>query len=252
MRCTAVPSDEDSKSAGPNTVSPGRVRMGGDRTMLQVPSLNIVARPASQVAASSIDSPSKRARYAEPGTMDGVRRSSPGPLNWTTAYKPGDHYPESAPWGHYYGESVHMGMRQAVGHYPGSSYDPRIHLQHVTGDSIVRHPSQYSPPQVRSGRGSLRVTNSRGTSSPGTTPVPRPSFPVSNRGKGRKSAISRRLGSSPSTTDRVSPIEKSIAAEAHRIGSAVQGVAVAISRKTKRKLPMATKQENEANVSGGC
>ena len=257
MRFTAVPHDDDAKHL-PNTVSPARMSVVGDRTLLQVPSLNAISRPG--MVEIDLQSPTKRPRYVEPSSMDG--RPSPGALNWSmsSSYRPGDHYAaEYAAWGHhYYGESPHM-----RGQYAASSYDPRIH-RHVplppppppAHESVARQsPLQYSPPQVRSGRGGNRITNRR--NSPGNTPVvagaPRHSFPVSNRGgKGRKaicrpSSSSSQNVASATTTDRASPVadKASLEAEAHRIGSSVQGVAVAISRKT-RKLPMAAKQDKES------
>jgi hypothetical protein len=170
--------------------------------------------------------------------------------------------------GQYHADAQHIfGMRAAAmaGQYPSSASfasDQRVQLRRTdTPDSLSKQPlvQQYTPPQVRSGRGAIRVIGNRGsaTSSPTTTPIIRPGISVSNRGKGpRKPAACRpvvvaaerpnRDGSdSPSTTtsDQVSAQTISAALnDAQRIGSAVQGVAVAISRKAKRKLPMAAKK----------
>jgi hypothetical protein len=152
--------------------------------------------------------------------------------------------------------------------------DPRMQLLRVqASDSMTmarqQQHFQYNPPQVRSGRGALRglasVTQQNRaamSTSPATTPSFRHGFPVSNRGKGSRKAATIRtpLPSSsdtkhetknlPATTssDAAPGAAKKLQAmvggvslsEAQRIGSSVKGgVAVAISRKTKRKLPMA-------------
>jgi hypothetical protein len=262
MRFTAVPSDEVQNANGPNTVSPARVRNGGtDRSMLQVPSLASISRSDADSESSKRNLPKKRARYDEQSSVDIPkssvnRQTSPGPLNWPArppqdssmlrAYRPEDLYSESAGWGPYYPE--HLGMRQMVGQYPSSNYDPRFHLRHVGAEPLLRHPTAYGPPQVRSGRGSLRLATSNRanpTSSPATTPVIRSSFPVSNRGKGpRRPPACRSTIPTAKTGERNSPVEPSFSlGEAQRIGSAVHGVAVAVSRKTKRKLPLTRKVE---------
>lgn len=171
-----------------------------------------------------------------------------------------------------------FGMRAAVtmnGNNPygsqNGSYiiDPRMHLLRVpTSDSMTmnrQQPFQYNPPQVRSGRGALRgiasaTQSNRGsmTPSPATTPSFRHGFPVSNRGKGsRKSAACRTALSSStdakkdgknsltaSSSDKAQTMVGGVSlSEAQRIGNSVKGgvavaVAVAISRTTKRKLPL--------------
>jgi len=138
-----------------------------------------------------------------------------------------------------------------------------------------QQPYQYSPPQVRSGRGAFRGLASATTqhnnyrasavSSPSTTPSFRHGFPVSNRGKGpRKPAAcrnntlvaltsvatvasdSKQQESKESTSQTPSKHNMSVTlSEAQRIGSSVQGVAVAISRKTKRKLPLASRKKSD-------
>mmetsp|Transcript_28027 Transcript_28027/g.61760 ORF Transcript_28027/g.61760 Transcript_28027/m.61760 type:complete len:675 (+) Transcript_28027:192-2216(+) len=157
------------------------------------------------------------------------------------------------------------------------SMDPRMQLCRVpTSDSMNtprqqhQQPYQYCPPQVRSGRGALRgiastAQQNRGSAatSPSTTPTFRHGFPVSNRGRGRRKSASSRTtfgtsaevnqeikNSSPSFSEipkttntklqQPQTVTESLSLrEAQRIGCSVQGVAVAISRKTKRKLPMA-------------
>jgi hypothetical protein len=147
-------------------------------------------------------------------------------------------------------------MRQMATQYSNSTYDPRFHMRHVGAESVMRQPSQYSPPQVRSGRGSLRLpATSRAPTaqSPANTPAVHPSFPVSNRGKGRKNSACRsaipaaNAAQSTNVKDRSSPVGTPVTlAEAQRIGGAVHGVAVAVSRKTKRKLPLARKVDADA------
>lgn len=240
MRFNAVPSDEERNANGPNAVSPPRVRHP-----LQVPSLRPISRSEAE-SDSSRTNPNKRARYDEhiEITKEGVKRkTSPGP--W---YRSIDPCTESAGWGAYY--SDHLGMRQMVGQYPSSNYDPRFHM---AAAPALRHPGAYGPPQVRSGRGSLRLATSNRTnssSSPSTTPSVRSSFPVSNRGKGRKTPACRSsipTGDAANAGELKSPVEAPVSlAEAHRVGKAVHGVAVAVSRKTKRKLPLARNAESAA------
>ena len=138
-----------------------------------------------------------------------------------------------------------------IGQYPMMSHDPRYPFRHHNTEPVMRHPpSQYSPPRVRSGRGSLRLTTMNRGPSPATTHggVARASFPVSNRGKGRPSVNRPVILSSESTmnSDRRSP-DAAIAAAAEETGKSVQRVAVAISRKTKRKLPLARKTSSDAD-----
>eukprot|EP00536_Pseudo-nitzschia_multiseries_P001775 jgi/Psemu1/4061/gm1.4061_g len=160
---------------------------------------------------------------------------------------------------------------------PNGSYtvDPRLQqlCRAPNSDSMnmarqqqqVQPSYPYTPPQVRSGRGALRgiaTQQNRPTSSPSpsTTPTFRHGFPVSNRGKGRrKNAVCRTPVATPAEANTAGKNPSSLElpavtkpqqqqqlpqgmvslTEAQRIGTSVQGVAVAISRKTKRKLPMA-------------
>jgi hypothetical protein len=251
MRFTTVPS-----SKGPKTVSPGRVRKGdAERSILQVPSL-------AESDSSKCDSPHKRARYEDQASAMSSTSTvrSPGPLNWAIprpqdssmliAYRSEDPYSESAAaWGHYYSDAARM--RQMAGQYGGPPYDPRF--RHIGADPMMSPVSQYSPPQVRSGRGAIRISASNRSSvssSPATTPTVRTSFSVSNRGKGRKATACRTSipipdgAKSAKMGGRDSPSESAVSLEeAQRIGSAVQGVAIAVSRKTKRKLPLARKTD---------
>jgi len=248
---------------GPKTVSPARPPRHGDseRSMLQVPSLGSMEMGDSKIP------PSKRPRYDGPSSVHSA-------LHWAYTESPaawGGQYPSDAP--HLYG--LRAAAAAMAGQYPsGPSFgDPRIPLRRTsTPEPMPRQPPashQYSPPQVRSGRGAMRVAaaGNRGSaaSSPTTTPVVRQGISVSNRGKGPRkpaacrsavpaSSDSKREGSaSPSNVaERVSPQTVSAAAalsEAQRIGSSVQGVAVAISRKTKRKLPMAAKKTESTTAA---
>lgn len=232
----------------PKTVSPNRSRQGdSERSMLQVPSL-----ASMETDSSKPHQPNKRQRYE-------TQSPSSGPLQWP--------YSDSAMWGAgppFAGpESHHLyGMRAAaamVGQYANpSQYDPRLQLRRPgTPPEILRQTSQYSPPQVRSGRGAMRIAANR-AASPIATPIARQGFPVSNRGKGpRKTGACRpSLPSASSPAAESAPREMSPKNlpvdlnEAQRIGSAVQGVAFAISRKTKRKLPMtSTKKADAASAS---
>jgi hypothetical protein len=270
MRFTAVPSDEDQHANGPNTVSPARVRNGGaDRSMLQVPSLASMSRSDAESESLKRNPPKKRARYDAQSSVDIPkssvnRQTSPGPLNWPArpaqdssmlrGYRPEDTYSESAGWGPYYSNNI--GMRQMAGQYQGSNYDPRFHLRQVGAEPVMRHPQHPASygPQVRSCRGSLRLPTSNranSTSSPVTAPAIRSSFPVSNRGKGPRRPSACRsaiptgdVAKSAKIGERGFSAETSFSlGEAQRIGSAVHGVAVAVSRKTKRKLPLTRKVE---------
>merc|ERR1712032_671495 len=89
-------------------------------------------------------------------------------------------------------------------------------------------------------------------------PTFRNRFPVSNRGKGPRKPTSCRTTlvapTSVATAANVSDSKQEIKSEspkqrksvtlneAQRIGNAVNGIAVAVSRKTKRKLPLLTKE----------
>lgn len=127
-----------------------------------------------------------------------------------------------------------MGMRHAAGQYTNTAYDPRYQMGHCS--------QPYSPPQVtRSGRGRMGLSR---PSSAQTVSSPRSSFPVSNRGKGnRKNMVCRSSNAIASTnsSDRSSPVTTIGVAEIAGAGSVQQGVAMAVSRKTKRKLPIAQK-----------
>jgi hypothetical protein len=253
MRFTDVAHDDETANMGRKTVSPGRVGAGaaGDRSILQVPSLASTDRPN----AFQTITPNKRARYEEQVTAGGIptntiRRASPCPPGWPMrpmgfAAEENVYADPAMGWGQYYPDSQHHGMR-LMGQYPPTVYDPRFHFRHQGAESIMRQPAQYNPPRVRSGRGSLRVVavNRGQTGSPQTTSVARSTFPVSNRGKGSRRPSACRAPvpavdlsqTSAATTDRSS----SLVGTGHQ-GNSVQCVAVAISRKTKRKLPLARK-----------
>lgn len=209
---------------------------GEDRSMLQVPTL-----------AMDPNAPNKRPRYEESSHHHGsaMRHPSPVPSAWPTGgfhYRTADPYSaEGQSWGHYYPDpSARM--------YPGTMYhDPRY-------DAPVRRPAEPSyapPPQVRSGRGAMRLPAvSRAAVDSAPPAVARSSFPVSNRGKGRKVGALSRTDSSSAEGGKASgassPVDKKVTLEeAQRIGHSVKGVAIAISRKTKRKLPLARNADNK-------
>lgn len=221
--------------------------------MLQVPTLAPVAKMEMEMDRSH---PDKRPRYDEQTsafTHNAIRRTSPGPQNWR-GYRGEDPYADGKPWGHYYGEAPRM--------YPGGMYsDPRYPLHHqrpIDSMGLSSYTAAPLAPQVRSGRGAMRVagsTRSPPSSSPVNTPPPRSSFPVSNRGKGRKAAICRtpvpstdaksaKLDTSSPSPTKAGPVGWK---EAQRIGNSVKGVAIAISRKTKRKLPLARNVDKDSD-----
>jgi hypothetical protein len=230
------------ENKGPKTVSPNRSRQGDtERSMLQVPSL-----ASLETDSSMPHQPNKRHRYD-------TQSPSAGPLHWP--------YSDSVMWGagpSFGGpESYHMYAMRAggvmAGQYPNpSQYDPRLQLRRPgTPPDIIRQNNPYSPPQVRSGRGAMRIAANR-TASPITNPIARQGFPVSNRGKGpRKPGACRpSLPTASSPGAAAAPREVSSPKnlpldlnEAQRIGSAVQGVAFAISRKAKRKLPLTSSRK---------
>lgn len=214
--------------------------------MLQVPTLT----PMEMADAAKLP-PHKRARYEGSSPIHGL-------MHWPYG---GD---SPAVWGgQFLSDAPQMySMRGHImgGQYTGPSYiaDPRLPMRRAS----TPEPQQYSPPQVRSGRGAMRITN-RATTSPSTTPGVRQGISVSNRGKGpRKPAACRSPLTSPPAVDDVKTDESAspaiakeplsvqsvddVQTEAERVGSSVQGVAIAISRKTKRMLPMATKKTEVA------
>ena len=243
MRFTA---DGVDNGRGPMAVSPHRNRAGeNERSLLQVPTLT------SREIADGALPPHKRARYDGPA----------GPMHWA--------YDSPATWGgQFLSEAPHMyGMRAQ---YPASTFgaDPRMPaLRRSSTPESLPSMQQYSPPQVRSGRGAMRIASNRATGSPSTTPVVRQGISVSNRGKGpRKPAACRNnLSGSPATVapkregaaspttattkDGQPAATPDLSSEAERIGFSVQAVAIAISRKTKRKLPMAAKKTEESPKS---
>jgi len=263
--------DDNNAKKSPKTISPGRNVAGEtDRMMLQVPML---------AAADTKKQPSmpsnKRPRFEN--NMIGM--SGHGPLHWASSNESASgviwgHGSQFNPHNDMNNARA-FGMRMAVpmnGSNPYNSQngvsfnlDPR--MQFMRAESLPmsqqQPPFQYNPPQVRSGRGALRgiasaTQQSRGSlvPSPSTIPSFRHGFPVSNRGKGsRKSAACRTvlptssferkqetgsLSATSSTNNANSMVGGISMDEAQRIGTLVKGgVAVAISRKTKRKLPMA-------------
>ncbi|KAL3911700.1 MAG: hypothetical protein SGILL_007178 [Bacillariaceae sp.] len=221
---------------GPNAVSPHRPRPGdNERSMLQVPTLT------TREMAEGAMPPQKRARYDGP----------PGPPHWPYGESP-------AVWGgQFLSDAHHMyGMRGAATSYPFGA-DPRMPIRRSSTPESLPPAQHYSPPQVRSGRGAMRIASNRAATSPSTTPVARQGISVSNRGKGPRKPAAVRSTASPipkpdatasPTAAKAEEAQSSPASaaaelsEAQRIGSSV---AVAISRKTKRKLPMAAKKAEE-------
>ena len=231
-------------SLGPKTVSPPRPpRQGGDRLMLQVPTLaNTGAEP---------NTPNKRARYEEQSSAS-LHRPSPVPMNWS-GYRPDDPYADAKAWGSYYpdpGRVYHVPM------YSDSRYsNHNLHHGPISAaDNMGSQASSiYPPPQVRSGRGAMRM---RGPALPlaaspvnAPTCVSRSSFPVSNRGKGRKTPVANRPADTPASRPSGTlspPTALATLEEAQRIGNSVKGgVAMAVSRKIKRKLPLARNIEKD-------
>jgi hypothetical protein len=207
------------------TISPLR-ESGINRSLLQMPPLSN-SRPESGNDSSSQSN--KRARF------EGYARpASSGTLSWPS--QPQDAVAETSGWRPFYSDANQVGMRLANGQYINSAYDPRYQQMSHHG----QHPQ--SPPQVtRSGRGSLRLPSSSRPSVVGSSNLARASFPVSNRGKGsRKNTVCR---SSIPAASSLRPLAAPAIqiAEIPRVGAAQHGVAMAVSRKTKRKLPLAQK-----------
>lgn len=214
MRSSVVPTDESQKEQQmPKTISPSRDESMG-RSMLQVPSLSTI--DTRDRDSSGSPTPNKRARHGE-------------------AYSPswGSPSSDTSGWGHFYSEASRIGMRHATGQNSSPAYDPRYQTSQTC--------QPYSPPQVtRSGRGALRLpSSSRGPVK--STSSPRTSFPVSNRGKGsRKNMLCRPSISATKFVEASKPAMLGMG-EIKCVGAAQHGVAMAVSRKTKRKLPFAQK-----------
>lgn len=247
----------------PKTVSPSRSTADEkERLMLQVPMLATADSKKQQSLP-----PNKRPRF-EGNTMG---MAGHGALHWPYTNETA----QGMIWGpgqmHEMANARAFGMRAGIamnGGYasqPGAYVDPRMQLLRVPGaESMMmqrqpQQPFQYNPPQVRSGRGALRgmaaaTQQNRAATPTSTSPSFRHGFPVSNRGKGsRKAALNRThlktkaVPKTPEASKTASPVSL---AEAQLIGSSVKGgVAVAISRKTKRKLPMARKLAEDENAA---
>ena len=246
--------------------------------MLQVPML---AQADSKK--QTVLPPNKRVKYENGNNTMGT--AGHAPLHWSYANDAaGGMVWNGGPRYIPHTENPHArayGMRAAVAMNASNSYasangsygmDPRMQLCRVpTSDSITvprqQQPFQYTPPQVRSGRGAMRGVASAtqqnraaAVTSPSTTPAYR-GFPVSNRGKGTRKSASCRTSlagdvkqenkgapSSDAKQQQSMMIGVSLT-EAQRIGTSVKGVAVAISRKTKRKLPLAAQRKTDAKAS---
>lgn len=226
--------------------------------------------------------PNKRPRYESiPGVMHWPYSSGSEP--WGGPHRGQQHYhsPE-----HSYGMRAGVSAATAaaiVGPYgtPGSSYPPELQFRRYSMESIMLsghppapHHQRHSPPQVRSARGGLRLPANRAaapaaTISPSTLSVIRQNFPISNRGKGPRTPASVRNNPAPkpetkegtsiptNVAERSTSPETTVAvttlSEAQRIGSQVQDIAVAISRKTslgtKRKLPLTSSIRKSLDVA---
>jgi hypothetical protein len=212
MRSTAIPTIVE-QNKGPKAVSPLR----NNRSMLEVPSLST---PRPQPDSTGSSQPNKRARYALGG--------------WPSWPQDGS---DASGWGRFYSEAQQVGMRHVSNQYTSAAYDPRYQIGH-TGQP-------YASPQVtRSGRGAGRMGLSPPASARAapSTAAPRASFPISNRGKGsRMNMVCRSSIPTATTPDRNSPVTAIGRTEITRVGAVQQGVAMAVSRKTKRKLPLAQK-----------
>jgi len=249
----------------PKTVSPSRSRGGEtERSMLQVPMLASVGTDSKMQA----QPPNKRPRYDEQAP----------PMHWPYSTNNssviwGGQHPQDASHVHAYGM---RGITTAPMNNPyptNGTYNIDPRTQHCRGpptsENMPRQiPSQqqYNPPQVRSGRGALRLATSAKNrasvvSSPSATSTFRNRFPVSNRGKGsRKPAACRTTIVAPSSvvtasnaSDSKQEIKQAVRKssrqrtsialdEAQRIGNVVNGVALAVSHNTKRKLPLLKKE----------
>ena len=244
--------EENATKEGPKTVTPGRG--GADekgRMMLQVPMLATADTKKQQTLP-----PNKRPRFES----NAMGMAGHGALHWP--------YSNESVQGMVYGQMHEMANARAFGMravmngsspYASQFVDPRLQLLRTPAAEAMmmqrqqqqQQPFQYNPPQVRSGRGAFRgmavATQQPNRAATSPTPSFRHGFPVSNRGKGsRKASIARTSLDTTKAAAAPNPAEKVSLAEAERIGSAVQGgVAVAISRKTKRKLPMARKAIDE-------
>jgi hypothetical protein len=216
MRSSGIPTIVE-QSKGPKAVSPLR----NNRSMLEVPSLST---PRPQPDSTGSSQPNKRPRYAIGG--------------WSSRPQDGS---DASGWGRFYSEAQQVGMRHVSRQYTDAAYDPRYQMGH-TGQ-----PYSPSPQVTRSGRGTRRMGLSRPASAQAapSTAAPRASFPVSNRGKGNRMNMVCRSSIPTATTpssDRNSPVTAIGITEITRVGAVQQGVAMAVSRKTKRKLPLAQKQ----------
>ena len=227
MRFTGAPGDQ-----APKTSSSVQNFEGEDRALLQVPTL-----------ATEGNAESSRARHEEPLSHPGsIRRPSPGPLSWPMSgyqHRGEDPYMESQTWGRGYPDRANHA-------YPGSVYNDARY-------DISRHrpvESGYAPPQVRSGRGAMRLSGASRSALPTGVALSQPSrssFPVSNRGKVRKLGAVCVPGSSHEGGSMNGSSSSSCTSvtleEAQRVGDSVKDMAVAMSRKTKRKLPLARRPD---------
>ena len=140
-----------------------------------------------------------------------------------------------------------MAMRHVA---PGlTSYEQQLIQQQSFEFAGPRAFALHNASRLQSGRGALRLNNSVGLGQLERPALRRSAFPVSNRGKGSRGSPAGRV-SVPTTeilqsglvrpvTDREPNAEGSVGLQ--KISEEVaERVAVAISKKTKRKLPMSS------------
>jgi len=267
MRFTSDLTDGDK---APKAVSPSRSHGGEtERSMLQVPMLASVGIDSKKQAQSV----NKRPRYDTQAPMHWPYSTNDSPVIW------GGQHPHDVPHARAYGMRAAAAMSNPYSPNGMYNIDPRIQLCRVppTPENMSRQiplsQQQYNPPQVRSGRGALKLSTSAKNrastmSSQYTTPVFRHGFPVSNRGKGPRKPAACRTPLVPPTTATIvaiscdskqqeskqaineSPSKPHMSVtldQAQQIGNSVNGVAVAISRKTKRKLPLAAMKKSDVD-----
>lgn len=245
----------------PSTVSEKLNDATQPHSILQVPSL------ASAVSRSDADGSSKEAEALKwreeqrkqrslhsptivyPSPIPGRHMRHPdAPVFVNVNYRLGD-VPYAAEGWQYFPESP-MAMRHIASRLTG--YEQRLIQQQNFEFAGPRSHALHNTPRVQSGRGALRlpvISSKVGLPNLERPVVRRSSFPVSNRGKGsRGSPAAIRVSAPASETLRSSPEAKPAsdgqakaedAADILKFSEEVaERVAVAISKKTKRKLPL--------------
>lgn len=275
-------SDLESPTAAPkktpSTISEKLKEATQPHSILQVPSLASSNRSVDGESHSKAGE--KAMQWREEAEMQKRAMHSPT-ISYPMAGRP-MHHPETplymgyrlnelayaAEGLHFYPESPltmrHLGI---PGGLPG--YGRRFSGHHdfeFGGQRVALHHS----PRLHSGRGAMRLAAApRVCATPDQMAQRRPSFPVSNRGKGNRINCSLRANL-PSTASSVptsicemntTPIEQHHSEESmgsQRFSEKVaERVAVAVSKKTKRKLPISSskvesdkQQENDSEAKG--